>query len=93
MPTGVRRKPRGRRRRAASWSTVQQLRIDVRRGTARPRRRLLLVNGVGASLELLQPFVDQRSIPRSEVIRFDVPGVGGSPLPACPTASPACAAG
>jgi poly(3-hydroxyalkanoate) depolymerase len=44
---------------------------------------LLLINGIGASLELLQPFVDE--LPRTaEVIRFDVPGVGGSPPPAMP---------
>jgi poly(3-hydroxyalkanoate) depolymerase len=44
---------------------------------------LLLINGIGASLELLQPFVDKLD-PALEVIRFDVPGVGGSPLPAAP---------
>ncbi|MGB6454047.1 MAG: poly(3-hydroxyalkanoate) depolymerase [Streptosporangiaceae bacterium] len=44
---------------------------------------LLLINGIGASLELLQPFVDKLD-PSLEVIRFDVPGVGGSPLPAAP---------
>jgi len=44
---------------------------------------LLLVNGIGASLELLQPFVDKLS-PSLEVIRFDVPGVGGSPSSALP---------
>jgi poly(3-hydroxyalkanoate) depolymerase len=44
---------------------------------------LLLVNGIGASLELLQPFVDKLSS-SLEVIRFDVPGVGGSPPPALP---------
>ncbi len=44
---------------------------------------LLLINGIGASLELLQPFVDALD-PAIEVIRFDVPGVGGSPLPARP---------
>ena len=53
----------------------------------RPRRRepppLLLINGIGASLELLEPFVDALD-PAIEVIRFDVPGVGGSPLPARP---------
>jgi poly(3-hydroxyalkanoate) depolymerase len=48
-----------------------------------PRFPLLLINGIGASLELLQPFVDE--LPASlEVIRFDPPGVGGSPLPALP---------
>jgi poly(3-hydroxyalkanoate) depolymerase len=44
---------------------------------------LLLANGIGASLELLQPFVDALD-PGVEVIRFDVPGVGGSPPPAFP---------
>jgi poly(3-hydroxyalkanoate) depolymerase len=60
----------------------RQLRIDVRPGTGR-QPPLLLVNGVGASLELLQPFVDALD-PAVEVIRFDVPGVGGSPLPGLP---------
>ena len=44
---------------------------------------LLLINGIGASLELLEPFVDALD-PAIEVIRFDVPGVGGSPLPSRP---------
>jgi len=44
---------------------------------------LLLINGIGASLELLEPFVDGLD-PAIEVIRFDVPGVGGSPLPSRP---------
>jgi poly(3-hydroxyalkanoate) depolymerase len=52
-------------------------------GDGSARVPLLLVNGIGASLELLQPFVDQLS-PSLEVIRFDVPGVGGSPLPSRP---------
>jgi poly(3-hydroxyalkanoate) depolymerase len=44
---------------------------------------LLLMNGIGASLEVLDPFVDALD-PRREVIRFDVPGVGGSPAPVMP---------
>ena len=63
----------------------QLLRVAVR-----PARRirpsqtpLLLINGIGASLELLQPFVDELD-PAIEVIRFDPPGVGGSPVPAVP---------
>jgi poly(3-hydroxyalkanoate) depolymerase len=44
---------------------------------------LLLCNGIGASLELLQPFVDALD-PRRSVIRFDMPGVGGSPAPVVP---------
>jgi pimeloyl-ACP methyl ester carboxylesterase len=43
----------------------------------------LLFNGIGAPLELLQPFVDEVD-PAVEVIRFDVPGVGRSPLPTLP---------
>jgi poly(3-hydroxyalkanoate) depolymerase len=51
---------------------------------ARPARvPLLLINGIGASLELLAPFVGELD-PALEVIRFDPPGVGGSPLPAGP---------
>jgi poly(3-hydroxyalkanoate) depolymerase len=61
----------------------QRLRICVTSGDAQARVPLLLINGIGASLELLQPFVDELSRP-AEVIRFDVPGVGGSPLPALP---------
>jgi poly(3-hydroxyalkanoate) depolymerase len=66
----------------------QQLRVAVRPGRAvrsgEPDRvPLLLVNGIGASMELLQPFVDELD-PALEVIRFDVPGVGGSPLPSLP---------
>ena len=66
----------------------QPLRVCVREadGAGRPGGAgvpLLLVNGIGASLELLQPFVDKLS-PSLEVIRFDVPGVGGSPPPALP---------
>jgi poly(3-hydroxyalkanoate) depolymerase len=41
------------------------------------------MNGIGASLEVLQPFVDALD-PRRTVVRFDVPGVGGSPRPVLP---------
>jgi poly(3-hydroxyalkanoate) depolymerase len=60
----------------------RQLRVAVRHGDG-TRVPLLLFNGIGASLDLLQPFVDALD-PSLEVIRFDVPGVGGSPLPAVP---------
>jgi poly(3-hydroxyalkanoate) depolymerase len=36
------------------------------------------MNGIGVSLEVFQPFIDELD-PDIEVIRFDVPGVGGSP--------------
>ncbi|MGY1617185.1 poly(3-hydroxyalkanoate) depolymerase [Geodermatophilus sp. SYSU D00691] len=59
------------------------LRVAVRPGTAADVPPLLLMNGIGASLEVLQPFVDAVDRRRT-VIRFDVPGVGGSPRPVVP---------
>jgi len=44
---------------------------------------LLLCNGIGASLELFQPFVDALG-PQRAIIRFDLPGIGGSPPPRLP---------
>jgi poly(3-hydroxyalkanoate) depolymerase len=41
------------------------------------------MNGIGASLELLDPFVAACD-PATTVVRFDVPGTGGSPTPALP---------
>jgi poly(3-hydroxyalkanoate) depolymerase len=58
------------------------LRVAVREGAA-DWPPLLLCNGIGASLELFQPFVDALD-PRRPVIRFDMPGIGGSPAPVVP---------
>ncbi len=58
------------------------MRVAVREGSP-DWPPLLLCNGIGASLELLQPFVDALD-PRRSVIRFDMPGVGGSPAPVVP---------
>lgn len=58
------------------------VRVSVRHGT-RSQRPLVLCNGLGASLDLLQPFVDALP-PTLEVVRFDVPGVGGSSAPRIP---------
>jgi len=58
------------------------LRVAVREGTA-GWPPMLLCNGLGASLELLQPFADALD-PRRPVIRFDMPGIGGSPAPVIP---------
>src|SRR5215831_11696511 len=77
MPISFRRKPAPPTTRSIVVDG-QQLRIDVRPGSGQ-RPPLLLVNGIGASLELLQPLVDELD-PALEVIRFDAPGVGGSPL-------------
>ena len=42
---------------------------------------ILMFNGIGANLELGFPFLDKLNRP---AILFDVPGVGGSPMPALP---------
>ena len=57
--------------------------MSVRPGTDPSVTPLLLMNGIGAGLEVLQPFVDAVGRRRT-VIRFDVPGVGGSPRPVVP---------
>jgi poly(3-hydroxyalkanoate) depolymerase len=63
----------------------QQVRVVLRppRGALADAPPLLLCNGIGASLEVLQPLVDALD-PDRGVVRFDVPGVGGSPLPRTP---------
>ena len=59
----------------------QTLRVGVRRGDdARPP--LLIFNGIGANIELVEPFLDALDGP--EAVVFDVPGVGGSPAPTLP---------
>src|ERR1039457_5865551 len=66
-----------RRRSAMRTLTVsgRNLRVAVRRGNPK-WPPLLLCNGIGARLEMLQPFVDALD-PRREVVRFDLPGIGG----------------
>jgi poly(3-hydroxyalkanoate) depolymerase len=53
----------------------QQIRVDIRPGSGVP---LVLCNGIGASLEVLDPLVEHLN-PDTTVVRFDVPGTGGSP--------------
>ena len=57
----------------------QQVRVAIRPGSAECTP-LVIANGIGASLELLQPFIDALN-PVIEVIRFDVPGSRGAPRP------------
>jgi poly(3-hydroxyalkanoate) depolymerase len=59
----------------------QTLRVGVRHGDE-ARAPLLLFNGIGANIELVEPFLDALKGP--EAIIFDVPGVGGSPPPRLP---------
>ena len=87
--------PGAQRRRAlmvASESTIgeeryvsaggQRIRVNVRHGTGVP---LVICNGVGASLEVFDPLVERLG---STVIRFDVPGTGGSPTSVLPYGFP-----
>jgi poly(3-hydroxyalkanoate) depolymerase len=59
-----------------------KVRVSVRPGSA-PGPPLVVCNGIGASLDLLERFVDAVD-PRIEVVSFDVPGAGGSPTPRLP---------
>lgn len=57
----------------------QDLRVRVRPGAGhRGGVPVLLCCGIGVGFDVLQPFVDALD-PLIEVVRFDVPGVGGSP--------------
>ena len=88
--------PLSRPRRARMCSTVettrvvnvagQDLRVRIRPGVdgAAP---LVLCCGLGAGFDVLQPFVDALD-PAIEVVRFDVPGVGGSPAGRVPYGFP-----
>ena len=51
----------------------QILRVGIRAGD-KTRTPLLLFNGIGASIELIAPFLEQLEEP--EAIGFDVPGAG-----------------
>ena len=66
----------------------QRLRIGVRAGTPR-LPPLIVFNGIGASLELIEPFVS--ALPEREVVAFDVPGSGGSPAALLPYRFPGLA--
>ena len=57
------------------------LRVGIRPGSpgATP---LLLFNGIGANLELVEPLIT--ALGDVEAVIFDIPGVGGSPVPVLP---------
>ncbi|MDH6246631.1 poly(3-hydroxyalkanoate) depolymerase [Mycobacterium sp. OTB74] len=65
----------------------QRLRVRVDQGTDSTTVPLVLCNGIGASLEVFDPFVEQL-LPQTTVIRFDVPGTGGSPVSFAPYGFP-----
>lgn len=65
--------------------TVNGLTLRVGRRSARsPATPLLLFNGIGASLELVEPFAEAMGREGFASIVFDVPGTGGSETPALP---------
>jgi poly(3-hydroxyalkanoate) depolymerase len=59
----------------------QLLQVAIRHGDGRGPP-LLLFNGIGANWELARPFLEALSC--TTAIIFDVPGVGGSPMPSWP---------
>lgn len=59
----------------------QVLNVGIREGSS-SRPPLMMFNGIGANLELAEPFMTALS--DTTGIIFDVPGVGGSPTPAFP---------
>jgi poly(3-hydroxyalkanoate) depolymerase len=59
----------------------QSLQVAIKHGVA-SRPPLLLFNGIGANWELARPFLE--ALTDTTAIIFDVPGVGGSPVPTLP---------
>ncbi len=63
--------------------------VVLRVGTGGEGPPLLLVNGIGANLDMWRPLLAQ--LPGRHVIVFDVPGTGGSPALPVPVRMPAYA--
>jgi poly(3-hydroxyalkanoate) depolymerase len=59
----------------------QELMVAVKRGRE-SRPPLLLFNGIGANWQLARPFLE--ALTETTAIIFDIPGIGGSPLPKRP---------
>jgi poly(3-hydroxyalkanoate) depolymerase len=72
------------------WMTLGSNRVRVATRAGHDGTPVMLCNGIGASLELLQPLVDHLS-PARTIVRFDVPGAGQSPTPALPHTFPGLA--
>jgi len=60
----------------------RRVRVGIRAGNAAHGTPLLIFNGIGANLELMEPFTE--ALAGVETIVFDIPGIGGSDLPALP---------
>jgi poly(3-hydroxyalkanoate) depolymerase len=72
------------------WMTLCGNRVRVATRAGRDGTPVILCNGIGASLELLQPLVDHLSSART-IVRLDVPGTGQSPTPTLPHTIPGLA--
>jgi poly(3-hydroxyalkanoate) depolymerase len=59
----------------------QELMVAIKHG-GDSRPPLLLFNGIGANWELARPFLE--ALTETRAIIFDIPGIGGSPLPKRP---------
>ena len=59
----------------------QKLHVGIRPAQT-PGTPLLIFNGIGANLELVEPLMHE--LPDIETIIFDIPGTGGSPAPKGP---------
>ena len=60
----------------------QVLRVARRRGDGGSGLPLLIFNGIGGNLEMLEPFVE--ALQDIEIVAFDAPGAGDSPAPTFP---------
>jgi pimeloyl-ACP methyl ester carboxylesterase len=71
-------------------ATASGVRVRVQRRNAGGHRPLVLINGIGAALEMWQPFID--ALDEREIISLDLPGCGLSPTPRWPLRMPQIAA-
>ena len=60
----------------------RRLRVGIRRSPGATHPPLLVFNGIGASIEMAEPFI--AALEARDALIFDVPGVGGSPAPRVP---------
>lgn len=67
----------------------RRLRVGQWHGTQTGTRPLVMLNGIGMNIELLEPLA--RTLPDRRVISIDMPGIGGSPDPILPYTIPCMA--
>src|ERR1035441_2820601 len=64
------------------WTTVGGVRTRWSVGPGAGNRPLLLINGLGANIEMWRPL--RRAVAERQTLAFDAPGTGGSPTPRTP---------